>query len=129
MNGAVGRGNKMATDNLLNCEKIFEKTTDVSRPNPANLWVFVDEHPDSINDGAFFNAQKNPNGPEWIDLPSNQHNGACGFAFADGHSEIHKWRVTVLKYPVKLVDWGRTAVLPPTDPDYAWILEHTSYPR
>ncbi|NOS71913.1 MAG: prepilin-type cleavage/methylation domain-containing protein, partial [Verrucomicrobia bacterium] len=30
-----------------------------------------------------FNAQRNY---EWIDLPSNQHNGACGFAFADGHS-------------------------------------------
>ena len=59
MNSAVGKGNKLATDSLLNCEKIFEKTTDVNRPSPANLWVFVDEHPDSINDGAFFNAQKN----------------------------------------------------------------------
>jgi prepilin-type processing-associated H-X9-DG protein len=125
MNGAVGKGNKAATDGLLNCEKIFEKTTDVTRPQPAKLWVFVDEHPDSINDGAFFNAQRNP---EWIDLPSNQHNGACGFAFADGHSEIHKWRASVSRYPVKFVDWGRTPVSL-TDPDFAWTLERTSFPR
>jgi prepilin-type N-terminal cleavage/methylation domain-containing protein/prepilin-type processing-associated H-X9-DG protein len=125
MNGAVGIGNKLNTDGLLQCEKIFAKTTDVNRPTPAGLWVFVDEHPDSMNDGAFFNAQRNP---EWIDLPSNQHNGACGFAFADGHSEIHKWRSSVLKYPVKLVDWGRTPVSL-LDPDFAWILERTSYPQ
>jgi prepilin-type N-terminal cleavage/methylation domain-containing protein/prepilin-type processing-associated H-X9-DG protein len=125
MNGAVGVGNKAATDGLLNCEKIFAKTTDVNRPTPANLWVFVDEHPDSINDGAFFNAQRNP---EWIDLPANLHNGACGFAFADGHSEIHKWHASVLKYPVRLVDWSRTPVSL-QDPDFSWILEHTSYPR
>ena len=125
MNGAVGKGNKQPTDGLLNCEKVFEKTTDVNRPTPANLWVFVDEHPDSINDGAFFNAQRNY---EWIDLPSNLHKGACGFAFADGHSEIHKWRASVLKYPVRLVDWGRTAVAQ-LDQDFVWTLEHTSYPR
>ncbi|MBI4661214.1 MAG: type II secretion system protein, partial [Verrucomicrobia bacterium] len=57
MNGAVGFGNKVATDGLLQCERIFVKTSDVINPAPANLWVFVDEHPDSINDGAFFNAQ------------------------------------------------------------------------
>lgn len=125
MNGAVGKGNKAATDGLLNCERIFEKTTDVSRPQPSNLWVFVDEHPDSINDAAFFNAQRNP---EWIDLPSNQHNGACGFAFADGHSEIHKWRSSVIKYPVKFQDWSRTPVSL-QDSDFAWLLERTSYPR
>ena len=81
MNGAVGRGNKVATDGLLMCERIYEKTTDVLRPTPANLWVFVDEHPDSINDGAFFNAQNNL---QWIDLPSNLHNNACGFALFTG---------------------------------------------
>jgi len=125
MNGAVGIGNKAATDGLLNCEKVFTKTTDVNRPTPANLWVFVDEHPDSINDGAFFNAQRNA---EWIDLPSNQHNNACGFAFADGHSEIHKWRGSVTKYPVKFVDWSRTSVSL-QDPDFSWLLQRTSYPR
>ena len=125
MNSAVGFGNKAATDSLLNCEKLFIKTSDVTRPTPAQLWVFVDEHPDSINDGGFFNAQKNP---EWIDLPANSHNNACGFAFADGHSEIHKWRTSVTRYPVRIIDFSRQPVRL-DDPDFAWILERTSAPR
>jgi prepilin-type processing-associated H-X9-DG protein len=125
MNGAVGVGNKAATDGLLNCEKVYEKTTDVNRPAPSNLWVFVDEHPDSINDGSFFNAQNNY---EWIDLPSNLHNGACGFAFADGHSEIHRWRSSVLRRKVLFQDLARTAV-PPNDIDFRWTIERTSFPR
>jgi prepilin-type N-terminal cleavage/methylation domain-containing protein/prepilin-type processing-associated H-X9-DG protein len=125
MNGAVGRGNKAATDGLLNCERIFEKMTDVNRPQPSNLWVFVDEHPDSINDGSFFNAQRNY---EWIDLPSNLHCGGCGFAFADGHSEIHKWRASVRRYKLTYQDLTRQAVAA-TDPDFLWTIERTSYPR
>jgi len=27
----------------------------------------------------------------WEHLPASYHNGACGFTFADGHSEIKKW--------------------------------------
>jgi prepilin-type N-terminal cleavage/methylation domain-containing protein/prepilin-type processing-associated H-X9-DG protein len=125
MNGAVGKGNKVATDGLLNCERIYEKTTDVNRPNPANLWIFVDEHPDSINDGAFFNAQGIT---EWIDLPANLHNKACGFAFADGHSEIHKWRSSMANVPVRFIPSARITV-PRNDPDYVWMMEKTSYPR
>jgi len=125
MNGAVGKGNKVATDGLLNCERIFEKTTDVIRPSPANLWVFVDEHPDSINDGTFFNAQKNY---EWIDMPGNLHNNACGFAFSDGHSEIHKWRSSVTKLKITFQDLTRQAVAQ-TDPDFLWTIDRTSYPR
>jgi prepilin-type N-terminal cleavage/methylation domain-containing protein len=125
MNGAVGVGNKAPTDGLLNCEKIFAKTTDVTRPTPANLWVFVDEFPDSINDGAFFNAQRTY---EWIDLPSNLHCGACGFAFSDGHAEIHKWKSSVLKYKITFADLVRQSV-PANDPDFTWTIERTSYPR
>jgi prepilin-type N-terminal cleavage/methylation domain-containing protein/prepilin-type processing-associated H-X9-DG protein len=76
-------------------------------PNPSNLYVMLDEHPDSINDG-YLKTDPHPNitdwNPEkWNDLPASYHNGACGFSFADGHSEIHKWRsymCTIL--PVKM---------------------------
>ncbi|PYM10171.1 MAG: prepilin-type cleavage/methylation domain-containing protein [Verrucomicrobia bacterium] len=125
MNGAIGLGNKVATDGLLQCEKVFVKTTDVTAPAPSDLWVFVDEHPDSINDGAFFNAQNNW---EWIDLPGNYHNNACGFAFADGHSEIHRWRSSVVKYPVRIIDFSRQPV-PRTDIDFNWIIQRTSASR
>ncbi|MFZ0829016.1 MAG: prepilin-type N-terminal cleavage/methylation domain-containing protein [Verrucomicrobiia bacterium] len=64
-------------------------------PNPANIYVMLEEHPDSINDGYFLN-NANPNiatwpSQNWNDLPGSNHTGASGFSFADGHSEIHKW--------------------------------------
>lgn len=126
MNGAVGRGNKVAANSVLNCEKVFEKTTDVNRPSPASLWVFVDEHPDSINDGALFNAQSYFG---WIELPSNLHSGAGGFAFADGHSEIKKWRASALSRKVTFQSYRGGLRATPQDPDLLWMLERTSYPR
>jgi prepilin-type N-terminal cleavage/methylation domain-containing protein/prepilin-type processing-associated H-X9-DG protein len=62
-----------------------------SIPNPAGLFVMVDEHPDSINDG-FLQTNPHPTAPHWDDLPASYHDGACGFAFADGHSEVHKFK-------------------------------------
>jgi len=34
-------------------------------------------------------------------LPTSYHNGACGFAFADGHSEIKRWLDRRTIVPVK----------------------------
>jgi prepilin-type N-terminal cleavage/methylation domain-containing protein/prepilin-type processing-associated H-X9-DG protein len=66
--------------------------------NPVKTFVFVEEHPDSINDAAFANActGSTPSDPpaaaQIIDFPASFHGGAAAFAFADGHAEIHKWR-------------------------------------
>jgi prepilin-type N-terminal cleavage/methylation domain-containing protein len=64
---------------------------------PPKTFVFVDEHPDSINDAAFAVACTGnqltdpPGSAQIIDMPANYHNGACGFSFSDGHSEVRKW--------------------------------------
>jgi prepilin-type N-terminal cleavage/methylation domain-containing protein/prepilin-type processing-associated H-X9-DG protein len=71
------------------------KTSDMVNQGPVNTWVYVDEHPDSMNDAGFFNPQTKGS---FVDIPAAYHNGAGGFAFADGHSEIHKW-VATLKTP------------------------------
>jgi hypothetical protein len=67
----------------------YQKISDIIRPQPANLWVFAEEHPDSINDGWFVNGQ--PVYPFWTDLPASYHDGACSIGFADQHAEMHKW--------------------------------------
>jgi prepilin-type processing-associated H-X9-DG protein len=36
-----------------------------------------------------------------VDLPGSFHNGACGVAFADAHSEIKKWADPSTKAGVK----------------------------
>ena len=66
-----------------------------SIPNPSALFVTLDEHPDSINDGFLQTDPHNPASSQWNDLPATYHDGAGGFAFADGHSEIHKFKSTV----------------------------------
>jgi prepilin-type N-terminal cleavage/methylation domain-containing protein/prepilin-type processing-associated H-X9-DG protein len=70
----------------------YQTLSAMVRPNPANLWVFSEEHPDSINDSGLAVQIANTGiTGAWIDIPSNLHNGAGSFSFADGHAEIHKW--------------------------------------
>ena len=70
----------------------FRKTTDLKTRGPAEIWVIVDEHPDSINDGYMIPVLTGYGGLYgWCDFPSTLHNGACGFAFMDGHSQVKRW--------------------------------------
>ena len=74
---------------------IYKKTSDaVKDPRPAKLWVFIDENPDSINDAAYaVKMDLAGAAATWQDGPSvSPHAGACGFLFADGHSEIKVWK-------------------------------------
>lgn len=63
-------------------------------PEPSRIFSFVEEHPDSIDDGYFLNRY--PTAPnytnEWNDLPASYHNQKAVFAFADGHVESHRWQ-------------------------------------
>jgi prepilin-type N-terminal cleavage/methylation domain-containing protein/prepilin-type processing-associated H-X9-DG protein len=81
----VWNGDTSAANNLI----IYHKESDMSRPGSANLWVFMDENPSSINDASFI---CDPQIQKWIDYPASYHNGAGGISFGDGHAEIHKWR-------------------------------------
>ena len=67
--------------------------------NPTKTWVFMDEHPDSINAVGFANqcSLTNAGNATIIDFPANYHNGAVGISYADGHAEIHKWVGTTLR--------------------------------
>ncbi|MHB8522182.1 MAG: prepilin-type N-terminal cleavage/methylation domain-containing protein [Limisphaerales bacterium] len=96
-------------------------------PNPARIFVFLDEHADSINDGYFLNR---PDDREWADLPASYHNGAAGLSFADGHSEIHRWLFASTKRPAK-PDGARLPfpVLTNERADFDWLADHTSVER
>lgn len=97
----------------------YGKTTDFIRPGPAMTWVILDEDAYSLNDAGFAVGMVTP---EWIDWPGTYHNFGAGFAFADGHSEIHKWRDARTKVIGGNV--SRRAV--PGSPDWAWIAQRTS---
>ena len=78
---------------------IYRKESDLANPGSANIWVFIDENPISINDGSFI-CDPDPAHvyADWIDCPASYHNNAGGLTFADGHAQIRKWTdPTVLK--------------------------------
>jgi prepilin-type N-terminal cleavage/methylation domain-containing protein/prepilin-type processing-associated H-X9-DG protein len=105
----------------------YVKSTDMTKPTPVNLWVLIDESPDSVNDGAMA-VRMDPYGGIWQDIPSVLHNGGCAFTFADGHSEIHKWKDSrTLSLKVKYSP-ASYAVGQPNNNDIKWIQERTSAP-
>jgi len=74
---------------------VYGKEADFNTPSPSQVWVLLDEDENSINDAGFAVAGQLANGKyptTWIDWPAKYHNGACGVHFADGHSEIHRWK-------------------------------------
>jgi prepilin-type N-terminal cleavage/methylation domain-containing protein len=68
---------------------------------PTKTFVFVDEATFSINDAAFATLCTGnipqASSPGIVDFPAAYHNGAGGFSFSDGHSEIHKWKGTQIR--------------------------------
>ncbi len=98
----------------------FRKYSEILRPAPAQAFVFLDEHPEEIDDGYFmvFMDRKGA----WANMPANYHNGACGFSFADGHSEIKRWRD-----PDTLAQHVSPTPMGPHD--VPWVQLRTSAPR
>jgi len=58
--------------------------------NPTKVFVFIDEHADSIDDGHFLTWPKPDD--RWVNLPAGRHNQSGTLSFADGHVEQWKWR-------------------------------------
>ncbi len=95
----------------------YGKLSDMVRPAPANLWVLLDENATSINDAGFAVTMV---GNRFPDGPGTYHNFACGIAFADGHSEVHKWKDARTSWKT-----GASTYTPP-NPDVVWLQERTS---
>lgn len=128
MNSNLGRGN----DKLWygdEYHQIYEKMSQIVRPPPTQLWVLVDEHPDSINDACFF-TEMTVTDALWVDLPASYHNGACGYSFADGHSEIKRWVGPLAKRPILFADHTPTSSSAAQDvADFRWHQMRTSAPK
>jgi prepilin-type N-terminal cleavage/methylation domain-containing protein/prepilin-type processing-associated H-X9-DG protein len=98
--------------------------------NPSQTWVFVDEHPGSINDAAFANQMRDAEtaNARIIDMPASYHNGACGFSFADGHAEIRRWLSGTSKYQAVKFSYPATKTFDAQGRvDFQWYRERTGY--
>jgi prepilin-type N-terminal cleavage/methylation domain-containing protein/prepilin-type processing-associated H-X9-DG protein len=112
--------------------RAYHKMSDITAPSPAMLWLLIDEHPNSINDGCMLplyweDISATDKIQAWADVPAHYHNGACGFSFADGHSEIHKWMdAATLNLPVLQQDWYCHAIVDPQLNDVGWATIRSS---
>lgn len=109
---------------------IYSKTSDMVRPQPCNLWVIIDENPDSVNDAAFaVKMDYQGRTALWQDGPGTSHGGGCGFTFGDGHSEIRKWKDGRTMARPMLTTYAYSfpfGVSHPNSVDIAWVEERTS---
>jgi prepilin-type processing-associated H-X9-DG protein len=107
--------------------RTFRKESDLGLMGPANIWLFVDENPYSIND-AYFGVYP-PTGPtgggdlSWVDYPATYHNGGSGISFCDGHAEIRKWTDPVL---LNITEYPSTMPATAGNGDLGWLQSHAT---
>lgn len=107
--------------------KVFYKYSDITVPSPAQCWVMLDEHPDSMNAGGFANMMvESSAAARIIDFPASYHNGAAGVSFADGHAEIHKWIDPRTKPKPTYNGNLNLNVLSANNKDMIWLSDRTS---
>jgi type II secretory pathway pseudopilin PulG len=96
--------------------RTYGKTSQMSSPTPAGLWVITEENPYSLNDAGFAMSVGQP---KWVDFPSLQHNRGCVIGFGDGHSELHRWLSPT-------TDISAPGPVSPSDVDWQWFATRTS---
>ncbi len=115
--------------------KTFAKLSQIVRP--TQIMVLLDERQETINDGwfginmvgaAYGTTAADPNSYNIWDYPAYYHNHAAGIAFADGHSEIHKWLDgRTIPPPGTTPNINPPGTLSPGNVDVAWIQAHATF--
>jgi prepilin-type N-terminal cleavage/methylation domain-containing protein/prepilin-type processing-associated H-X9-DG protein len=93
-------------------------------PKPSQIFLFIEEHPNSIDDGYFLNRFGSQT---WSRLPASWHRGAANLSFTDGHLEAHRWLIASTRLPVQpgvafLPIWVSAA----DSVDFNWLMSRTS---
>ena len=112
--------------------KIYRKQPELADPGPAKVFVFLDMREDSIDMGNFGTRMAGwPSQPQlygFYDLPGYYHHLACGFSFADGHSEIRRWRDSRTMPPIVSGAFVNDQFASPNNLDVAWLQERSTRP-
>ena len=104
---------------LVQCFRLAEV------PNPSAIYFFLEEHPDTINDGFFMNRWEIY---RWGNLPASYHNGAANLSYGDGHVERHAWVLADTRRPPEKGAVGGTFE-PAGHTDFDWMKDHSSAPK
>ncbi len=97
----------------------WQRVSQIRTPPPVRAFVFIDQHEGDIENARFF-ASETTNW-FWLDFPSTRHDGGCGLSFADGLSEIWKWKEASTYQISKTLVWNEKHDTQPGDRDLARV--------
>ncbi|MBW8864689.1 MAG: prepilin-type N-terminal cleavage/methylation domain-containing protein [Verrucomicrobia bacterium] len=100
MNGQVGSPKSLTTRDNPNYVA-FTKVTQYSLTTlaPTEAFIWCEESMSTLNDG-YLQIDAGGTSGFFPDVPGAYHAvTTCGFSFADGHAEAHKWQTSALRIP------------------------------
>lgn len=113
--------------------RLYFKISEINDPAPSQMFVLLDMREDSIDMGNLCvnmsGFREDPNQYRFWDLPGTYHAGACGFSFADGHSEIKKWRDARTTPPLVRDGFVNDVFMSPNNRDIEWMQERATRPK
>lgn len=127
MNASVGDAGEITqSGSNTNNPKYVQFFKISSLPAASQIFVFMEEHPDTITDGYFLNDAYPQ---QWIRLPASYHDLSANMSFADGHSELHRWQdswTTPPSQPDAAASVLFTNLPADQQDDFAWVISHMS---
>ena len=125
MNAMVGHAGKFLTAAGNSNNPSYHQYRKLGEFTAASeIFTFIEEHPDSINDGYFLNRASTY---KWEDLPGSYHNGTANLAYGDGHVEAHRWQNRSTLKPNRPDGADYRFEIPPGEfADLHWLLKRTS---
>lgn len=109
--------------------RIYSKLSQIDVP--SMIFTFLDMREDRVNWSNFMTitdgfVPSDPSAYQLGDLPGFYHNVGCGFSFADGHSEMHRWRDPRTTPPLGPIDPLAPSFACAGNPDVAWLQDHST---
>jgi prepilin-type N-terminal cleavage/methylation domain-containing protein/prepilin-type processing-associated H-X9-DG protein len=125
MNAMVGDAGEFSRSGVNTNNPYYHQFLKLSEfQNTTRIFVFIEEHAQSINDGYFLNK---PYPAWWHDLPASYHGGAANLTFGDGHAETRRWVSPSTKQPARADYFTLPFEIEEADrEDFNWLLYRTS---
>jgi len=116
--------------NLKSLNNIYGTLSEVKKPSAR--FTFLNSRRDTIDNGFFengFSALFTPARYRWYEHPAKYHSNSSSFAFADGHSELHKWRNEWEQEDAWNPVQSASGTAAPFDEDIKWLNERSTEPK
>ena len=123
MNSHVGWEGPVYRNNPVPGFRVFRWSGDMVSPGSADLFVFMEIHPESIC-RPFFGMLMTSSA--FYHIPATYHGPKSNVAFGDGHVETHRWLDARTCNPPKALDWHGHNYATPNNKDVVWLQQHAT---